>query len=215
MTQEGEKKIIDKIVQMSEEEINKITSEAQAKAEEIKKEAELNANSEAQDITNRGTQEAKREKQRIIADARLKAKRKKMSMQEQLMKESFEHATKYLQELFSKGKDAGYKYDTIITNFTREAAEIIGHHSIQLSFNQRDKNKFQPLLSQISKDVSQALGKDVTLSISEKTIPTLGGVNVKSEDGTVGVDNTIESRMSRFNEGLKAEVTKILFKGLS
>lgn len=211
MTQEGEKKIINKIVQMAEAEVNKITSEAQTKAEEIRKEAELNANSEAQDIINHGTQEAKREKQRIIAGARLKAKRKKMSMQEHLMQESFENATNYLQELFSKGKDTGYTYDTIITSFIKEAAEIMGDHSLQLSFNQRDKKKFKPLLPQISENVSQTLGKKVTLSISDKTITALGGVSVRSEDGMVGVDNTIEARMSRFNEGLKAEVTKILF----
>lgn len=211
MTQEGEKRIINKIIQMAEAEINKITSEAQEKAEEIRKEAELKSNSEVQDIINHGTQEAKTEKQRIIADARLKAKRKKMAMQEQLMQESFEHATKYLQDLIDKGEDAGYKYDTIITNFIREAAEIIGDHSLQLSFNQRDKKKFQLFLPQISKNITQALGKDITLFISDKTISTLGGVSVKSKDGKVGVDNTIEARMSRFNEGLKAEATKILF----
>ena len=49
------------------------------------------------------------------------------------------------------------------------------------------------------------------LTILDKTISSLGGVSVKSEDGTVGVDNTIESRMSRFNEGLKAGVTRTLF----
>lgn len=211
MAQEGEKRIINKIAQIAETEVNKITSEAEKEAEELRKETEQKTNSEVQDIINYGKQEAKREKQRIIAAARLKAKRKKMSMQEQLMQESFEQAIKYLQELFSKGKDAGYNYDTIITNFTKEAAEIIGEPSLQLSFNQKDKNRFQPLLSQISQNVSQALGKKVTLSISDKTISTLGGVSVKSEDGTVGVDNTIESRMSRFNEGLKAGVTKILF----
>ena len=211
MTREGEERIINKIVQMAEAEVNKITSETQVKAEEIRKEAKLKAHSEAQDIINHGTQEAKTEKQRIIADARLKAKRKKMSMQEQLMKESFEQSIKYLQKLVAKGENAGYKYDTIITNFIREGAEIIGHNSLQLSFNQRDQKRFQLLLSQISKNVSQTLGKKVTLSISDKTIPTIGGVNVKSEDGTVGVDNTFESRMSRFNERLKAEVSKILF----
>ena len=63
----------------------------------------------------------------------------------------------------------------------------------------------------MSQNISKALGKKVALSISDRTIPTLGGVNVKSEDGTVGVDNTIESRMSRFNEVLKAEATKTLF----
>ena len=211
MTQEGEKRIIDKIVQMAETEVNKVTSEAEKEAEELRKETAQKAASETQDIINSGTQEAKREKQRIIADARLKAKRKKMSMQEQLMEESFEQASNYLQELFSKGKDAEYNYDTIITNFIKEAAEIIGDHSLQLSFNERDKKRFQPLLSQISEKVSQALEKKVTLTILDKTISALGGVNVKSEDGTVGVDNTIESRMNRFNEGLKAEATKILF----
>jgi V/A-type H+-transporting ATPase subunit E len=211
MAQEGEKKIINKIIQMAEAKVNKATSEARAEAEEIRKEAELKADSEAEDTINRGTQEAKREKQRIIADARLKAKRKKMSMQEQLMKESFEQATTYLQELFSKGKDAEYNYDTIIAGFIKEAAEIIGDQSLQLSFNESDKKKFEPLLTRISENVSQSLGKKVTLTVLEKTISTLGGVNVKGEDGMVGVDNTIESRLSRFNEGLKAEVTRILF----
>ena len=211
MTQEGEERLIRKIVQMAESEVNKIISEAEKEAEEIRKEVELKANSEVQSIINHGTQEAKSERQRIIADARLKAKRKMMSMQEKLMQESFEHATKYLQELTVKGEDAGYKYDTIITNFIREAAEIMGHQYFQLSFNERDKKRFQPLLSQINQNVSQSLGKKITLSISDETISTLGGVSVKSEDGKIGVDNTIEARMSRFNEGLKAKAIKILF----
>ena len=211
MTGEGEKRIINRIIQMADEEVSKITAEAQANAEDIKKDAELKANSEAQDIINTGTREARREKQRILADARLKAKRKLMSMQEQLMQAVFDQATGYIQQLVVKGEDGGYKYDTIITDFTREATEIIGQQSLQLSFSQRDKDRFKPLLSQLSQDVSKALGKKITLSIAEKNIPTLGGVNVKSEDGTVGVDNTIESRMIRFNEKLKADVTKILF----
>ncbi|MCK5011227.1 MAG: hypothetical protein KAS98_12110 [Deltaproteobacteria bacterium] len=211
MAQEGEKRIINRIIQMADEKVSKITAETQANAEEIRKDAELKANSEAQDTINTGTREARREKQRILADARLKAKRKMMSMQEHLMQESFGQATKYLQELVVKGEDAGYKYNTIITNFIKEAAEIIGHQSLKLSFNRRDKDRFQPLLSQISQDISQSTGKKVTLSIDEKTTPTLGGVNVTSEDGSVGVDNTIESRMSRFNEQLKAEATRILF----
>jgi V/A-type H+-transporting ATPase subunit E len=211
MVQQGEKKIIEKIVQMAEEESSKITSEAQQKAGEIQKEAELNATTEAQDIIDHGTQEAKREKQRIIADARLKAKRKKMAMQEQLMQESFEQATKYLQDLVEKGENPDYKYNTIITNFIAEAAEIIGDQNLQLTFNEKDQKRFQPILAQISEQVSQTLGQKVTLSINEKSLPTLGGVNVRSLEAAVGVDNTIESRMSRFNEQLKAEVTRILF----
>ena len=127
------------------------------------------------------------------------------------MQAVFEQATRHIQQLVVKGEDGEYKYDTIITDFTREATEIIGQQSLQLSFNQRDRDRFQPLLSKISQNISQSLGKKITLSIAEKTIPTLGGVNVKSEDGTVGVDNTIESRMIRFNEKLKADVTRILF----
>ena len=211
MAQQGEKKIIDKIIKMAEEESTKITAEAQKNAGEIKKEAGLNADTEAQDIINHGKQEAKREQQRIIADARLKAKRKKMSMQEQLMQESFAQATKYLQTLMEKGEGAGYNYTAIITSFIAEAAEIIGDQTLSLTFNDKDKRKFQSLLSQLSENVSQRLGKKVSLAIDEKSLSTLGGVNVKSREAAVGVDNTIESRMSRFNEELKAQVTKILF----
>jgi V/A-type H+-transporting ATPase subunit E len=211
MARDGEKKIKDKIIKMAEEESTKITAEAQKKAGEIKKEAALIADTEAQDIINHGKQEAKREQQRIIADARLKAKRKKMSMQEQLMQESFEQATKYLQTLMEKGEDAGYNYTAIITSYIVEAAEIIGDQTLSLTFNDKDKQKFQSLLSQLSENVSQRLGKKVSLAIDEKSLSTLGGVNVKSREAAVGVDNTIESRMSRFNEELKAQVTKILF----
>ena len=212
MARDGEKKIIDEILKMAEEESTKITAEAQKKAGEIKKEAALNADTEAQDIINHGKQEAKREQQRIIADARLKAKRKKMSMQEQLMQESFEQATKHLQVLMEKGEDAGYNYTAIITSFIAEAAEIIGDQTLRLTFNEKDKQRFQPLLSQLSEKVSQRLGKKLSLSIDEKSLSTLGGVNVKSMEAAVGVDNTIESRMSRLNEELKAQVTKILFQ---
>jgi len=212
MARDGEKKIIDKIIKMAEEESTKITAEAQKKAGEIKKEAGLNADAEAQDIINRGREEAKREQQRIIADARLKAKRKKMSMQEQLMQASFAQATKHLQTLMEKGEGAGYNYTTVMTSFITEAAEIIGDQKLSLTFNEKDKQKFQPLLAQIGEKVSQRLGKKVSLSIDDKSLPTLGGVNVKSMEAAVGVDNTIESRMSRFNEALKAQVTKILFQ---
>ncbi|MDX1779229.1 MAG: V-type ATP synthase subunit E family protein, partial [Thermodesulfobacteriota bacterium] len=83
--------------------------------------------------------------------------------------------------------------------------------NLQLTFNEKDQKRFQPILAQISEQVSQTLGSKVTLSINEKSLPTLGGVNVRSLEAAVGVDNTIESRMSRFNEQLKAEVTRILF----
>ena len=212
MARDGEKKIIDKIMKMAEEESTKLTAEAQKKAGEIKKDAAVNAGMEAQDIINHGRQESKREQQRIIADARLKAKRKKMSMQEQLMQESFEQATHYLQTLMEKGEDGKYNYTAIITSYIVEAAEIIGDQALSLTFNEKDRKKFQPLLAQLTDKVSQRLGKKVSLTIDEKSLSTLGGVNVKSTEAAVGVDNTIESRLSRFNEELKAQVTRILFQ---
>jgi vacuolar-type H+-ATPase subunit E/Vma4 len=47
MARDGEKKIIDKILKMAEEESTTITAEAQKKAGEIKKEAGLTADTEA------------------------------------------------------------------------------------------------------------------------------------------------------------------------
>ena len=43
-------------------------------------------------------------------------------------------------------------------------------------------------------------------------INTIGGVIVKTKNGEIEVNNTIESRLLRFKKTLRSEVAKILFK---
>ncbi|HMK32735.1 MAG TPA: V-type ATP synthase subunit E family protein, partial [Nitrosopumilaceae archaeon] len=71
--------------------------------------------------------------------------------------------------------------------------------------------KIEGVLNSIAEEVFKETGNDTTLKLGG-TIDTIGGVNIKTEDGNVEVNNTIEARMERFRSLLRIEVAKILFE---
>ena len=55
------------------------------------------------------------------------------------------------------------------------------------------------------------LKENINLTIGEP-IDAIGGVILKTADGSVEVNNTIEARLERFKSILRSEVAEILFK---
>ena len=45
-----------------------------------------------------------------------------------------------------------------------------------------------------------------------ETIDTIGGAILKTSDGDIEVNNTIEARLERFKSILRSEVAEVLFK---
>ena len=70
--------------------------------------------------------------------------------------------------------------------------------------------KDQLNLNSIAKDVSSATSTETKLEIGEP-INTIGGVIVKTENGDIEVNNTIEARLLRNKKNLRSEVAKTLF----
>ena len=63
----------------------------------------------------------------------------------------------------------------------------------------------------IEKDIEKSTGTKTTLEIGEN-IDTIGGAIVKTKNGEIEVNNTIEARMLRFKKVLRSEVAKVLFR---
>ncbi len=81
---------------------------------------------------------------------------------------------------------------------------------------EQDKNLLpKDTLASLSKKISETTKKKTTLSLSEKTIATIGGVIVRSKDGAIEADNTFESRTGRLRSELRFKVAEILFGGAS
>ena len=79
-----------------------------------------------------------------------------------------------------------------------------------LHLKAEDVDKIKDSIETIAKDVETQTGIKTTLEIGEN-INTIGGAVVKTKNGEIEVNNTIESRLSRFKKSLRSEVAKVLF----
>ncbi len=71
--------------------------------------------------------------------------------------------------------------------------------------------KIEDSIASIEKDVTNKIGIKTILEIGDN-INTIGGVIVKTKNGEIEVNNTIETRLLRYKKTLRSEVAKILFK---
>ena len=80
-----------------------------------------------------------------------------------------------------------------------------------LLLKQEDEAKIKDSISEIENDVKAKTGKETNLEMGNN-INTIGGTIVKTKNGEIEVNNTIEARMLRFKKSLRSEVARILFK---
>ena len=89
----------------------------------------------------------------------------------------------------------------------KEAADEIGSKELIMQLNEADTKKFKDQLS----GVSTFQIEDITFELGEP-IDTIGGAVLKTSNGDIEVNNTIEARLERFKSILRSEVAEVLFK---
>ena len=99
------------------------------------------------------------------------------------------------------------KYDMSLTKLIKEAVDEINSDDVIIHLNEADTNKFLNQLGSYDSFVIDG----ISFQIGEP-IDTIGGVIVKTRNGDIEVNNTIESRLERFKSVLRSEVAKVLFK---
>jgi len=212
MSDKGVDKIISYINAKADKETSDKLLKAQAETDKIKKAAQEKAEREAERILSNGKRVAFLEEQRIIAETKIDVRRKRMDAQEEAIAESFEEAKKILEELAEEGKLDNFVYKDIIFNLVASASEIVAGNKLELVFNQRDSKIFnKQMLEELTTFVKSRTGRDVSLTLTDKTMQFLGGVVVRDLEKHVEVDNTLETKLSRLKENLRVDVAKILF----
>lgn len=211
MGSEGADKIVQEIVRVADVQVTEILQEARIDAEAIRRDAEKRAESEKQAILVKGQQLAERERQRVLADAKIRVKREIFNAKEDLIKEAFGEAEKRLARLADTPE-----YGDILGKLIVESGVVVGGGSLEVLVREQDKSLLpKDTLASLSKEISKTTKKKTTLSLSEKTIATIGGVVVRSKDGAIEADNTFESRIGRLRSELRFKVAEILFEGAS
>ena len=203
----GTDKIVSSIMSEAQEKADVIIQDANADASAITAKAEKTAESEKLKILENGKKQSDMRYQQIISEAKMNARRAELSAKEEVIEAAFSKAT---EELKVKASSADDEYEASLSKMIKEAADEIGSNNLILQLNEADTNNMKSELSSNGSDDSFELG-GVTFKIGEP-IDVIGGAVLKTNDGDIEVNNTIEAKLERFKSILRSEVAEILFK---
>lgn len=204
----GTEKIVSSILSDAKFKADSISEEAENESKSILQEGEKVALMEKEKILEDSKKQSAMRYQQIISEAKMKSRRMELDSREEVIEESFKKAEEKLVEIASS-ESAEYKES--IKNIITEAALEIGGGDLILLLKQEDEAKIKDSISEIENDVKAKTGKETNLEMGNN-INTIGGTIIKTKNGDIEVNNTIEARMLRFKKSLRSEVAHILFK---
>ncbi|WP_407432632.1 V-type ATP synthase subunit E [Methanobrevibacter sp.] len=200
----GTDKIVSSIMSEAQGKADVIIQDANAEASAITQNAEKTADAEKTKILENGVKQSDMRYQQIISEAKMNARRAELGAKEEVIEAAFEKATVELKEKAASGDE---EYDDALTKMIKEAADEIGSDDLIIQLNEADTNKFKDQLSNASTFEIEGIKFEIG-----EPIDTIGGAVLKTSNGDIEVNNTIEARLDRFKSLLRSEVAEILFK---
>ncbi|AMK14902.1 V-type proton ATPase subunit E [Methanobrevibacter olleyae] len=223
----GADKIVSNIMSEAQNKADANSSEAQVKVDAILADGEKRAEATKVKISEDAKKQAEMRYQQIISEAKMNARRAELGAKEEVIEETFSKAT---EDLKNKAATDDEEYIESLIEMIKEAATEIGGGDLIVLLKEDDidkvkgkldsiadkvksliKDRNKPVnLNAIAKDVFSETEVETTLEIGEP-IDTIGGAILRTRNGEIQVNNTIESRMLRFKKSLRSEVAKTLF----
>ena len=143
-------------------------------------------------IIDEGKKEAEKIDKQIIGSSDLESRNKEILLVEDSVQKVFEKA---IEKIKSSTKDDNYT--KLIESLLEESTNALGTSEVTVYTNSKDKQIVQSLLSKFS-----------GAELSDDSIDCLGGVEVKSKDGTMTFNNTIDARVERMKPLIRKDIAK-------
>ena len=202
----GTDKIVSSIMSEAQEKADVIIQDANVEVSAINAKAEKTAEVEKTKILESGKKQSDMKYQQIISEAKMNARRAELGAKEEVIEAAF---TKASEELKAKASSGDEEYKDSLSKMIMEATNEIGSNDLILQLNEADTQKFKDDLSSQGSDSFEIEGIKFTLG---EPIDAIGGAILKTANGDIEVNNTIEARLERFKSILRSEVAEILFK---
>ena len=200
----GTDKIVSSIMSEAQGKADVIIQDANAEVSAIQAKAEKTAEAEKAKILENGKKQSEMRYQQIISEAKMNARRAKLGAKEEVIEAAFNQATGELKAIAASGDE---DYKDSLSKMIKEAADEINQNDLIIHLNEADTNKFKQDLS--SSESFEIDGIKFTLG---EPIEAIGGAILKTSNGDIEVNNTIEARLERFKSILRSEVAEVLFK---
>ncbi len=181
---------IDKIVEKTEKEIlldlkNSVSDSKQTLDDSLSK-----LEQEYDKIISDGKKEADKVEKQIVGSSELDVRNKQLLLLEEGVTKVFSKALDQI-----ANTDRSGDYSNLIKTLLDEATKILGTTEVIVFTNTKDKDVVQSALSKFS-----------GAELSSDTIDCIGGIIIKSKDGTMTFDNTIDARIERFKPLIRKEI---------
>jgi V/A-type H+-transporting ATPase subunit E len=183
---------IDKIIKQTE--IENLSSLKQSFEESlgILTKSETSLGQEYDRIIDEGKKEAEKIDKKIIGSSDLESRNKQILLVEDSVKKVFEKA---IEKIKSATHDDNYT--KLMESLLSESTNALGTTDVTVRTNSKDKQIVESLLSKFS-----------GAEFSNESIDCLGGVEVKSKDGTMTFNNTIDARVERMKPLIRKDIAK-------
>ena len=181
---------IDKIIDKTEKEILSDLENASSESKQTLDNSLPKLEQEYDKIISDGKKEADKIEKQIIGSSDLEARNKQLMLLEEAVDKVFSKALVQI-----ANTDRSGDYANLIKTLLQESTKILGTNEITVFTNAKDKDVVKSALEQLS-----------GAELSPDTIDCLGGVIVKSKDGMMTFDNTIDARIERLKPLIRKEI---------
>ena len=181
---------IDKILQTTEKEILSNIKTGLDESQQNLDESITRLESEYDKIISDGKKEADKIEKQIIGSSDLEARNKQLTVLEEAVDKVFSKALDQI-----TNADRSGDYSNLIKTLIEDSTQILGTSEITVFTNTKDRDIVQSTLSQFP-----------GTELSSESIDCIGGIVVKSKDGAMTFDNTIDARIERMKPLIRKEI---------
>lgn len=192
LTNSSLEQTIDKILNQTEKDIIYNIDSALTESHQALEDAVPKLEGEFDKIVADGKKEADKIEKQIIGGADIEARNKQLLALENSVDKVFTNALDQI-----ANADRNGDYANLIKSLLDESTQILGTSEVIVFTNSKDRDVVQSTLSGFS-------GSE----LSPDSIECLGGVIIKSKDGSMTFDNTLDARIERLKPLIRKEIVE-------
>jgi len=149
-------------------------------------------------IIESSKKQAENLKRQIIGSSTLSARNKELIIIESAIDEIF---TKAKEKLTQSNNEKNY--EKLLTRMIKDSVSKLGS-DIVIQCNKADQKLVRNISSQ------ESTGKNMKVSVSDNFLDILGGIKATSMDGTMTLDNTLDSNIESLKPLIRKDIVQLL-----
>jgi V/A-type H+-transporting ATPase subunit E len=151
-------------------------------------------------IIESARKQAENLKRQIVGSSRLAARNKELVTIETEVNKAFEQAK---ERLANSGKDESYR--SLMAKIVEESIPQVASDEVVIECNRNDAELVKKIVADLSKKNNR-----LKVTVSDSPIDAIGGIRVRSADGTMSFDNTLDSRIERLKPLIRKNIARML-----